>query len=110
MKEYIQVVTTIDNRDTALKIADELVKKRLAGCVQVMGPITSTYWWNDKIESSSEWQIVIKTGAKIYKKIEKAIKELHPYETPEIIALPIIDGSKDYLNWLGDTLEDKNQV
>ena len=71
--------------------------KRLSGCIQIIGPIISTYWWKGNIETSEEWILFIKSKKNLYEELEKAIKEIHPYETPEIIALPIVAGSKDYL-------------
>ena len=99
---YIQVATTTDSEEAAKAIAGELVAKRLAACVQVIGPIASTYRWKGRIESEREWLCLIKTRRSLYPKVEKAILALHNYETPEIVALPIIAGSKGYLKWLRD--------
>ena len=97
METYIQVVTTTETREDAAKIAKALVEKRLAACAQLVGPIVSTYWWKENVETAEEWQCLIKSKKSLYGKVEKAIKMIHPYETPEIIALPIISGSDDYL-------------
>jgi len=97
---YIEIRTTTEKRADAERIASALVKKRLAACAQIVGPIKSTYWWKGKIETAREYMCVIKTRRSLYKKVEKAIKALHPYETPEIIALPIVAGSTAYLKWL----------
>ena len=105
MEAYIQVVTTTENKDDAEKIAKALVGKRLAACVQLVGPIVSTYWWKDDIETEQEWLCHIKTHERLYHETEKSIKEIHPYETPEIIALPIVAGSDDYLKWLSRELK-----
>ena len=105
MEAYIQVVTTTEKRQDAEKIAKSLVERRLAACAQLVGPIVSTYWWKDNIETAEEWQCLIKSKKSFYSKAEKAIKMLHPYETPEIIALPIVSGSDDYLEWLNDQLK-----
>jgi len=107
LNNFIQVITTAGKKDDAEKIAKILVEKRLAGCVQIVGPISSTYWWKKKIETDEEWLCFIKSDENLFEKIEKAIKEVHPYETPEIIALPIIKGSKEYLKWLNDELSIK---
>ncbi|MFZ5559473.1 MAG: divalent-cation tolerance protein CutA [Patescibacteria group bacterium] len=106
-KEYIQVFTTTEKREDAEKIAKTLVKKRLAGCVQILGPIGSTYWWKGNIDTAEEWLCLIKSKSTLYSKLEKAIKEIHPYETPEIIATPIFAGSKEYLDWLKNELKKK---
>jgi len=100
MREFIQITTTIDSEELAMKIAGKLVEKKIAACVQVSGPITSTYEWKGKIEKAKEWYCVIKTRNNLYQEVEEAIKALHPYEVPEIIALPILEGNKDYLDWL----------
>ncbi len=106
-KEYIQVFTTTEKREDAEKIAKTLVEKRLAACVQIVGPIASTYWWKGNVDTAEEWLCFIKSKSSLYAKLEKAIKEIHPYETPEIIATPIFAGSKEYLDWLKNELRKK---
>jgi periplasmic divalent cation tolerance protein len=105
METYVQVVTTTETREDGEKIAKALVEKRLAACAQLVGPIVSTYWWKDNIETAEEWQCLIKSNKSLYGEVEKAIKMLHHYETPEIIALPIVSGSEDYLEWLNGELK-----
>jgi periplasmic divalent cation tolerance protein len=100
MSEYIQVVTTTEHRDDAQRIARSLVEARLAACVQVTGPITSTYRWRGQIETAQEWQCCAKSRRALYDQIEQTIRRLHPYEVPEILAMPIVAGSADYLAWL----------
>jgi periplasmic divalent cation tolerance protein len=102
MKSYIQVTTTTETKEEAQKIALYLVEQKLAACVQVSGPITSTYRWKGKVETAEEWLCLIKTQEGLYQELERAIVNLHSYETPEIIAVPIIKGSKEYLSWLED--------
>ncbi|MFP3871607.1 MAG: divalent-cation tolerance protein CutA [Candidatus Aenigmatarchaeota archaeon] len=103
--EHIQVTTTIDDRRKADEIADELVKKDLAACVQVIGPIESTYEWKGQIERTKEWLCILKSKMIRYREIEKTLKELHPYDNPEIIAQPIVRGSSEYLGWIDENLE-----
>jgi periplasmic divalent cation tolerance protein len=105
MDKYIQVFTTTEKKEDAEKIAKVLVEKRLAGCIQIVGPIVSTYWWKGNLETAGEWLCFIKSKKTLYDELEKAIKEVHPYEAPEIIAVPIISGSKDYLGWLNNELK-----
>ena len=100
MTSFIQIVTMTDKKEDAEKIAMTLVKRKLAACVQIVGPIVSTYRWKGTIETATEWQCVIKTREGLYTEIEKAIRAIHPYEVPEIIAVPIIAGNSDYLEWL----------
>lgn len=102
MSRYIQVITTVSKKSDAEKISKALMDKRLAACVQIGGPIKSIYRWKGKIERALEWVCIIKTRKNFYKKVEKEIKESHPYEIPEIIAVSIAEGSKDYLKWLSD--------
>ncbi len=105
MAKYIQVVTTVPSREESEKIALELVKQHLAGCVQILGPITSFYWWQGKIEQSQEWLCVAKTERKLFAQIEEIIKRLHSYEVPEILAIPVVAGSESYLKWLQEQLQ-----
>jgi periplasmic divalent cation tolerance protein len=100
MTDYIQVVTTTEHREDADRIARMLVERRLAACVQVSGPITSTYRWHGQIETAAEWQCWAKSRRDLYAEIEQAIRLVHPYEVPEILAVPILAGSADYLAWL----------
>lgn len=101
MTGYIQVVTTANTKDDAQRIASAIVEQRLAGCVQVIGPITSTYWWKGKIETAEEWLCLIKSKGNVYSQLEKAIRDVHRYEVPEILAMPVAAGSQRYLDWLG---------
>jgi periplasmic divalent cation tolerance protein len=98
--QFIQMITTTDDEELARRIADSLVEKRLAACVQILGPITSVYRWKGKTETTREWQCLVKTSIDRYGEVEAAIKAIHSYETPEIIALPITAGSLEYLGWL----------
>ena len=102
MKEYIQVFTTVEKREDADRIASAAVHKRVAACAQILGPIQSTYRWKDKTEEAEEWLCVMKTRKDLFSALEKEIKRIHPYEVPEIIALPIVAGSKSYLEWIQD--------
>lgn len=108
MEEYIQVLTTTGKREDAEKIAKALIEKRLAGCTQIVGPITSTYWWKGNVETAEEWLCFIKSKKALYQELEKVIKEIHPYEIPEIIAMSISAGNKDYLEWLNNELKKIN--
>jgi periplasmic divalent cation tolerance protein len=105
MTEFVQVITTTETRDQADHIAQHLVERRLAGCVQVIGPLTSTYRWQGAVETTDEWLCLIKTAQALYPQVEAAILEIHPYETPEILAAPISAGSSDYLGWLSASLK-----
>ncbi|MEN6404996.1 MAG: divalent-cation tolerance protein CutA [Thermoguttaceae bacterium] len=104
MPEYIELITTVERRDDARRIAQALVEKRLAACVQLVGPIESVYRWQGKIETTQEWQCRAKTRRDRYDAVERAIREIHPYEVPEILAFPVVAGSADYLAWLDDAV------
>jgi periplasmic divalent cation tolerance protein len=103
--EFIQVITTVDKKEVAKKLALILIKNRLAACVHIVGPITSTYRWEGNVEEAEEWLCLIKSKRNLFEKLEEKIKETYSYEVPEIIALPIISGSEDYLEWLQNELK-----
>lgn len=107
MVSYLQVFTCIEKKKDAEKIARTLLEKKLAGCIQIIGPVSSLYWWEGKIEEIEEWLCVIKSEKSLYEELEKTIKENHPYAVPEIIGIPIITGSQEYLNWLSNVLKPK---
>lgn len=100
MAEYIQIFTTTEKKDDAEVISREVVEKRLAACAQVLGPITSIYWWKEEIEKTEEWLCIMKSRSDLFEELEEAIKSIHPYEVPEIVAAPIVSGSHSYLEWL----------
>jgi len=102
VESFIQITTTTESKEQAKKITDFLVAQKLAACVQIMGPVESTYRWKGKVENTQEWLCLVKTTAELYDKVEAAIKSLHSYEMPEIVAVPIIKGSEEYLGWLGN--------
>lgn len=106
MSEFLQLSTTTSKRQDAEQIAAELVSRRLAGCVQVSGPIVSTYRWQGKTETSEEWMCTIKTSRERLAAIQSVMAEIHPYDVPELIATPIVAGSDKYLAWLKEQLAD----
>jgi len=105
MTGYIQVLTTVENKADAEKIAKNLVEKRIAACVQIIGPLTSYFQWQGKLDSAQEYLCLIKSRADLFPALETEIKSMHPYEVPEILATPITKGGKDYLNWLAAELK-----
>ncbi len=104
MGKYVQVVTTAGTREDADQIARAVVERRLAACAQVIGPITSTYWWEGEVETAEEWLCLIKSTEEAYPALEEAIRAVHSYEVPEILAVPVIAGNKAYLAWLEDEI------
>jgi periplasmic divalent cation tolerance protein len=104
------IITNLPNRDAALVLATRLVESGLAACVNIMAPCTSVYTWQNVLESTEEIPLLIKAVKHNYPAIEKEIIALHPYELPEIIAVPIVDGSVAYLNWISSVSSQKNSL
>jgi periplasmic divalent cation tolerance protein len=100
MEDYVQVLVSIDSEERAHGLQRLILEHRAAACVQVLGPISSAYWWQGHIEEAQEWLCLAKTRRSEYPQLESLIKENHPYETPEIVAFPILAGNKEYLAWI----------
>lgn len=100
MSELIVVYVTVGSGDEADRMAQALVGEQLAACVNRVRSIQSVYRWQGKVEQSDEELLIVKTRRQLFPALEKRVKELHSYSVPEIIALPILEGSADYLNWL----------
>ena len=96
----IVVLTNLPDRDTAQALARRLVEGRLAACVNIGASVESIYHWRGQIETGNEVPIAIKTRQVLFSEVEAAIREIHPYELPEVVALPISGGSLDYLDWI----------
>ncbi len=101
------ILCTCPEAASAKLIAKHLVNKHLAACVNILPAITSIYRWQESIEESQEHLLIIKTLASLYAKVEQAIRQHHPYQTPGIIALTIEQGSSDYFAWLTNCLKEK---
>jgi periplasmic divalent cation tolerance protein len=97
---HLQVSTTTDSRAEAERLGRTMVTRRLAACAQIVGPVTSTYWWKGSMETTEEWIAVMKTTHEQSAQLIAAIKAEHSYETPDIVAISIVDGLPDYLNWI----------
>jgi periplasmic divalent cation tolerance protein len=102
---YVVVVTSVADREAAERIAEVLVTERLAACAQVLGPQASIYRWNGRVERATEWRLEVKTASARLTALERRLLELHPYDVPECVALPIIHGSDAYLRWLAEESE-----
>lgn len=105
MTDKIVVLSTAGSLKEARKIARTLVEAKLASCVNLLPPVESIYPWQGKIEKSRERLLMIKTSREVFPKVEAEIRKLHSYTTPEIICLPIVDGSRDYLAWLEQSIK-----
>ena len=100
MAEFIQVLTTVASEEEGALVAAALVEQKLAACVQVVGPVVSRYRWEGEVEEAREWQCLAKTTQAAYEQVEAAIRRVHSYDEPEIIATPIVAGSAGYLAWI----------
>lgn len=104
MTDALVVITTTETSGEAERLANLLVERELAACVQILPQMTSIYRWQNKIEQAKETLLLIKTTRAAFSQLEAAIKENHTYQTPEIIALPVEAGSDGYLDWLADSI------
>lgn len=100
MTECLVVTTTTEARAEAEAIAERLIRENLAACVQILGPMTSIYRWEGEVARAEEWLVLAKTTVELRPQVEAAIAQMHSYEVPEIITLPIAGGSDAYLSWL----------
>lgn len=101
--EEIVVFITSPNEDEAAMIASALVEEKLAACVNIIRNIRSIYTWQGKVEDDTEVLMIAKTQKSLFDSLKNRVKELHSYDVPEIIALPVVAGSKDYLNWIRES-------
>ncbi len=100
MSDALLVITNLPDAASAAKLAQQLIEVRAAACVNQLAPCTSTYRWQGKIETATEVPLLIKTTQAAYPRLEKLIRAAHPYELPEIIAVPVSDGLPAYLDWV----------
>ncbi len=101
---YIVVMVTVPDRETGLKIARQLVEQKLAACANLLGPMMSLYTWKDAVHEDEEYLLLIKTRRDLFDdRLIPAVRSLHPYELPEIIALPIQMGLPPYMNWINES-------
>ena len=98
--KHIIVLVTGGSLENAQKIANKLLTEKKAACVNIVPQVDSHFWWHGKIESAGEQLLIIKTRSALLDDVEKIVKSIHPYTVPEIIALPIVGGNKDFLNWV----------
>jgi len=98
--ETLLVFTNLPDRAAALNLAAAMIERHLAACVNVLGEATSVYRWQGKVETATEIPVLMKTTAAAYPALQQAIRELHPYELPEIIAVPLRTGLPEYLQWV----------
>ena len=106
-RQFIAVMTALNDRKEAEKIGRLLIEKNLAACVSISAPVTSIYRWQGNIVTAEEWILLAKAPDRRYRDIEQTIRRHHPYELPEIIAIPLVRGEKKYLQWLFDETGNK---
>ena len=102
--DYTLIMVTASSKEEAEKIATTLLERKLIACANILGPVSSRFWWQGKIDSAEEYMIFMKTKRKLFDQVADNVKQLHSYEVPEIIALPIVEGAKPYLEWINSSL------
>ncbi|MEU9022103.1 divalent-cation tolerance protein CutA [Actinomadura sp. NPDC048394] len=100
MAQNLEVHVTTGSREEAEKVVQAAVEGRLAACAQISGPVTSAYWWQGKLERDEEYSVVMKTTEDRLGELVASVKAAHSYDTPEIVAVPIVGGLGDYLTWI----------
>lgn len=105
MSPHVVVIVTVANREEAEKIVRSLLEERLIACANIVGPLYSVFWWEGKIDEASEFLVFMKSHENHFERLSEKVAQIHSYELPEIIALPIIKGSPPYLGWLSDSLQ-----
>ncbi len=104
MTEFVQVVTTVDSEAAANDIVRAVLSQRLAACGQIAGPVASTFWWDGRLESSREWMCILKSSREHLPELTEQLRRVHPYDVPEILAVPVVAGNPGYLDWLRSEL------
>ena len=100
---YVVIFITAKNTAEANRIVAQLIEDKLAACVNIIKGVKSVFWWEGKVDKSDEVLLVVKSKKSLFSKLQKAVKKLHSYTVPEIIALPVVAGNKDYLDWIGQS-------
>jgi periplasmic divalent cation tolerance protein len=104
---WLQVQVTAGSQEEADAVASAVLDRRLAACVQVMGPVESRFWWEGRLDTATEWLCLVKTTDDRLDEVVAAIGDAHSYDTPEIVALPVVGGSQQYLNWISEVVADE---
>ncbi len=105
MSDYQIILNTCPNQEVAQQLAEALIKNRLAACINILPQVYSIYEWQGKVVQESEILLLIKTRVDLYAEVEKMVITLHPYEVPELIALPIVAGLPSYLSWIDEVVK-----
>lgn len=102
--DFCIVYVTVDRKNTALEIAKKLIEEKLAACCTIISNVESVYFWEGKVQQDRELLMMIKSHLNKFDELERIVADIHPYEVPEIIAVPIAEGSKKYIDWLENTI------
>ena len=102
---YIVIFITTATTEEAQRISKALLEQRKVACVNIVPRVSSFFWWQDKIDSAQESLLIVKTKASQLNELVRLVKELHSYDVPEIIAMPIVGGNQDYLEWIGNEVK-----
>jgi periplasmic divalent cation tolerance protein len=105
MNGFIMVYVTTSSKAEAEKIAQTLLEERLIACANIVGPVSSHFHWNGKVDCQEEFLMILKSHADLFAGLEERVRALHSYEVPEVIAVPIVDGSKSYFDWMSGVLK-----
>jgi len=105
VSSYIVVIMTAADKEEAVKIVRNLLSERLIACANIVGPVSSLFRWEGKINEANEFLVFMKSKKRLFKRLSERAKEIHSYQVPEIIALPVIEGLPSYLDWLGSSLQ-----
>jgi periplasmic divalent cation tolerance protein len=109
-EQYLVILNTCPDKESATQVANALIHRQLAACVNILPGLTSIYPWKGQIETSEECLLLIKSTQSAYEKVETTIRDAHPYELPEVIAVPIVTGLHTYLSWIGENISTDNIV
>ena len=102
MTDKIVVFTTCGSEEEARKLAAALIEKRMAACVNIAAPVTSVYRWKGKLEEAKEWMLIIKSRRERFEELRVVLEGAHSYELPEVLAIPVVEGSPNFLAWVED--------
>ncbi|KIF73827.1 cation tolerance protein CutA [Streptomyces sp. 150FB] len=105
MTDFVQVSTATETRDQAIRLAETVVRERLAAGVQIVGPVTSVFWHLGEFGTGEEWQLLLKTTTDRYPALEAHLLEHHPWENPEVSAVAVVAGTEGYLRWVAENTE-----
>jgi periplasmic divalent cation tolerance protein len=105
VSSYVVVFMTVSDKKEALKIVRRLLDERLIACANIVGPVSSLFWWEGKIDEASEFLVIMKSRKDLFKRLSERVKETHSYEVPEVLELPITEGLPSYLEWVSASLQ-----